>query len=85
MERVGKSNELTIILKFSVELLSQVVDIEYRCTVALPFNILTKSPFHQTHRQLMSVGTGALKVSGEGPQGCLHGNPASRNHPSSSR
>ena len=31
---------------FSVELLSQVVDIEYRCMVALPFNILTKSPFH---------------------------------------
>ena len=31
---------------FSVELLSQVVDIEYRCTVALPFKIVTKSPFH---------------------------------------
>ena len=44
-----------------------------------------------THRQLMSLGTGALKVSGEGPeviqapQGGLHGNPASGNHPSSSR
>ena len=37
----------------------------------------------------MSLGTGALKVSGEGPeviqapQGGLHGNPASGNHPSS--
>ena len=31
---------------FSVELLSQVVNIEYRRTVALPFKILTKSPFH---------------------------------------
>ena len=39
----------------------------------------------------MSLGTDALKVSWEGPeviqalQGGLHGNPASRNHPSSSR
>ena len=39
----------------------------------------------------MSLGTGALKVGGEGPevnqapQGGLHGNPASGNHPSSSR
>ena len=39
----------------------------------------------------MSLGTGALKVSGEGPeviqapQEGLHGNPASGNHPSSSR
>ena len=39
----------------------------------------------------MSMGTGALKVSGEGPkviqalQGGLHGNPAGGNHPSSSR
>ena len=39
----------------------------------------------------MSLGTGALKVSGEGPeviealQGGLHGNPASGNRPSSPR
>ena len=39
----------------------------------------------------MSLGTSALKVSGEGPeviqapQEGLHGNLASRNHPSSSR
>ena len=39
----------------------------------------------------MSLGTGALKVSGEGPeviqapQGGLHGNLASGNHPNSSR
>ena len=45
---------------------------------------------NSTHRQLMNLGTGALKVSGEGPeviqapQGGLHGNPASGNHPSSS-
>ena len=37
----------------------------------------------------MNLGTGALKVSGEGPkviqapQGGFHGNPASGNHPSS--
>ena len=40
---------------------------------------------------LMSLGSGALKVSGEGPEviqaprGGLHGNPASGNHPKSSR
>ena len=39
----------------------------------------------------MSLGTGALKVSGEGPkviqapQEGLHGNPASGNHPTNSR
>ena len=39
----------------------------------------------------MSLGTGTLKVSWEGPeviqalQGGFHGNPASGNHPSSSR
>ena len=39
----------------------------------------------------MSLGTGTLKVSGEGPeviqapQGCLNGNPEIRNHPSSQR
>ena len=37
---------------FSVELLSQVVDIEYRCTAALPFNILTKSPFHKVSQYM---------------------------------
>ena len=80
-------NKLTSIVSLTIK----VLYIKILFFQPLKYSHVAKLSMHWTHCQLMSLGTCALKVSGEGPeviqapQGGLHGNPASGNHPSSSR